>query len=129
MKEKKLVFAVDFDGTLCTNAYPCIGEPCHEIINWIKKLRNDGHKIILWTCRDGMRLVDAIVWCADQGLFFDTVNDNLESHKKLYKGNSRKILADFYIDDKAIYPTDIELLMFTVPLPTPEELNPMNLYA
>lgn len=99
------VFAVDFDGTLCENAWPNIGEPIHDMINWIKQLRKDGHKIILWTCRDGMALVDALTWCADFGLFFDAVNDNLEDHKRQFGGNSRKILADYYIDDKALYPS------------------------
>lgn len=98
------VIAVDFDGTLCKNAWPNIGEPYPETIEWVKKLRNNGQKLILWTCRDGMALVDAIVWCADYGLFFDAVNDNLEEHKSIFGGNSRKILADFYIDDKSLYP-------------------------
>lgn len=60
---KPLVIAVDFDGTLCENAFPFIGEPCHDTIEWMKELRHNGHKIILWTCRDDMNLVDAIVWC------------------------------------------------------------------
>ena len=96
-------FAIDFDGTLCENAWPDIGKPKHDIINWIKELQSRGHKLILWTCRDGMLLVDAIVWCADRGLFFDAINDNLEEHKQEFGGNSRKVLADYYIDDKAIY--------------------------
>lgn len=102
-------FAVDFDGTLCTNKWPRIGEPRYDIINWIKQLRDDGHKIILWTCRCGMPLVDAIVWCADHGLFFDAVNDNLEEHKLAFGGNSRKVMADYYVDDKALYPSAMPL--------------------
>jgi len=97
------VFAVDFDGTLCENAWPEIGPPNHELIDWMKRLRREGHKVILWTCREGMPLVDAIVWCADHGLFFDAVNDNLEEHKRRFNGNCRKIFADYYIDDKALY--------------------------
>lgn len=99
---KSETFAVDFDGTLCENAWPEIGEPRYENINWIKELRSQGHKVILWTCREGMLLVAALTWCADKGLFFDAVNDNLEEHKREFGGNSRKILADYYIDDKAI---------------------------
>lgn len=102
---KSEIIAVDFDGTLCANAWPKIGEPCYDMINWIKQLRQQGHKIILWTCRCRMRLVEAIVWCADHGLFFDAVNDNLEEHKKKYGSNSRKICADYYVDDKAVYPS------------------------
>ena len=95
-------FAVDFDGTLCENAWPDIGRPRYEVLNWVKELRSHGHKIILWTCREDTRLDDAIAWCAEHGLFFDAVNDNLEEHKQLFGGNSRKILADYYIDDRAI---------------------------
>ena len=95
-------FAVDFDGTLCENEWPDIGKPRHDIINWIKELQSRGHKLILWTCREDMLLVDALVWCADFGIFFDAVNDNLEEHKREFGGNSRKILADYYIDDKSI---------------------------
>ena len=100
---KPEVFAVDFDGTLCENAWPNIGNPHHDTIDWMKKLRQNGHKVILWTCREGMALVEAIVWCADHGLFFDAINDNLEDHKKRFRGNSRKIMADYYVDDKAIH--------------------------
>lgn len=100
-------FAVDFDGTLCEKAWPKIGEPKYDMINWIKDLRSKGHKIILWTCRCGTDLVNAIVWCADHGLFFDAVNDNLEEHKIRFGNNSRKIFADYYIDDQSIYPANM----------------------
>lgn len=102
--KKTEVIAIDFDGTLCKNAWPDIGEPYEFTIHWVKELQKKGHKVILWTCRDGMALVDAIVWCAERGLFFDAVNDNIEENKKLFGGNSRKVLADCYIDDKALYP-------------------------
>ena len=102
---KPEVFAVDFDGTLCENRWPDIGKPIHDMIDWVKQLRQKGHKIILWTCRDKMALVYALTWCADHGLFFDAVNDNLEDHKLRFGGNSRKILADYYIDDGAVYPS------------------------
>ena len=109
--KKSETFAVDFDGTLCENAWPFIGEPHYDMIEWVKKLQSHGHKIILWTCRCKMDLVNAIVWCADYGLFFDAINDNLESHKKKYKNDSRKIFADYYVDDKAIYPSAMPFMM------------------
>jgi hypothetical protein len=103
-------FAVDFDGTLCRSAWPGIGEPCYDMINWIKQLRQSGHKVILWTCRDGMHLVDAIVWCADHGLFFDAINNNLDEHVAQYGSNCRKVFADYYIDDKAVYPSGLPFI-------------------
>lgn len=100
--DKKEIFAFDFDGTLCRNEYPSIGEPNYDAIRWIKELRSQGHKIILWTCREHMDLVNAIVWCAEQGIFFDAVNDNLEEMKKCFNNNSRKIFANYYVDDRAV---------------------------
>ena len=104
MRTLPRVYAVDFDGTLCENAWPKIGKPYTLTIDWLKRVRKNGCKLILWTCREKMDLVNAIVWCADQGLFFDAVNDNLEEHKKRFGNNSRKIFADHYIDDKSLNP-------------------------
>ena len=95
-----MVYAVDFDGTLCTNAYPEIGTPRHEIIEFIKMRRLNGDKIILWTCRSGPALEHAVRWCTDFGLSFDAVNDNLEENIACHNNNSRKVCADFYIDDR-----------------------------
>lgn len=100
MKTKN--FAVDFDGTLCDNAWPNIGKPHTEMINYIKRLRKKGHKIILWTCREGPDLEKAVEWCSKRGLVFDAVNDNLEETKQWFGGNSRKIVAHYYIDDRAL---------------------------
>lgn len=97
-------FAVDFDGTLCKNEWPEIGEANEGMIAELIRLRQNGHKIILWTCREGEDLDKAVSWCAERGVFFDAINDNLEEHKQRFNGNSRKILADYYIDDKAIRP-------------------------
>jgi hypothetical protein len=95
-----MIYAVDFDGTLCTNEFPDIGAPRHTIIDFIKKRRADGDKIILWTCRSGQDLTGAIAWCGELGLEFDAVNDNLAENIACYNNNSRKVNADFYIDDR-----------------------------
>ncbi|SHH91550.1 hypothetical protein SAMN02745823_01411 [Sporobacter termitidis DSM 10068] len=95
-----MVYAVDFDGTLCVNAFPEIGAPRHEIINFVKGRRRDGDKIILWTCRSGWALESAIRWCMRHGLEFDAVNDNLAENIASFNNNSRKVSADFYIDDR-----------------------------
>lgn len=49
-------YAVDFDGTLCENAYPEIGAPNLPLIDKLISRRRLGAKIILWTCRDGEML-------------------------------------------------------------------------
>ena len=61
-------------------------------------------RLILWTNREGMLLEEALEWCAERGLVFDTVNENLPELIELYKNDCRKINADIYIDDKAVNP-------------------------
>ena len=96
-----MIIAVDFDGTLCTNAWPEIGEPNKELISELEALSRQGHKLILWTNRCGERLMEAIYWCAAKGLLFDLVNENDPERIAMYGNDCRKISADLYIDDKA----------------------------
>jgi len=60
-----MIYAVDFDGYLCTNAWPDIGKPRTVIIDHFRGLKEMGHKLILWTCREGEMLQKAIDWCAE----------------------------------------------------------------
>ena len=39
--KKPNIIAVDFDGTLCENKFPEIGEPNKPIIDYLKKKQND----------------------------------------------------------------------------------------
>lgn len=99
------IFAVDFDGTLCKEAYPNIGEPNTELIEFLKNEQKIGNKVILWTCRCGESLDAAIKWCAKQELKFDAINENLPGLVAVFGNDSRKIYADVYIDDRSIRPT------------------------
>ena len=101
-KRDFIVYAVDFDGTLCESVYPGIGAPNIALINHLINRRLQGNKIILWTCREGERLQEAVDWCKRYGLRFDAVNDNLQELKDEFGNNPRKIAADVYIDDKAV---------------------------
>ena len=105
MKEKKIeIIAVDFDGTLCSECYPEIGAPNLPLIFMLKQQRRQGVKLILWTCRCGERLEDALLWCAGHGLSFDAVNKNVPETLEAYGTEARKISADVYIDDRACPP-------------------------
>ncbi|MCR5596214.1 MAG: hypothetical protein K6G12_10215 [Lachnospiraceae bacterium] len=103
-KIKYNIIAVDFDGTLCDECFPHIGEPNLPLIYALLEQQRNGNKLILWTCRCGDRLMEAIDWCALQGLFFDAVNENLPEIIDMYGSDSRKITADLYIDDKSALP-------------------------
>jgi hypothetical protein len=96
------IIAVDFDGTLCDSQYPGFGPPNLKLIQHLKERKANGDRIILWTCRSGEPLRDAIRWCLEEhGLIFDAVNENLPEPIKMFGSNSRKIFAHEYIDDRA----------------------------
>lgn len=69
-----MIIAVDFDGTLSMGPYPEIGNPKPYAVEMMNKLKDDGHYIILWTCRRGERLEDALNWLLEQGIPFDRIN-------------------------------------------------------
>ena len=105
---KKLIIAVDFDGTLCQTNFPKILKQTKKqkkLLNNLKKLKKKGHKLILWTCRGDNKkfpaLTEAIIWCKRKGLTFNSINKNIKGQKKI-SGYSPKIIADIYIDDKCI---------------------------
>lgn len=102
MKLPKII-AVDFDGTLVQDLYPGIGAVNLDLIAYLRKVQGLGYKIILWTCRSGEELHNAVEVCKKHGLLFDKVNENLDEVQKLYGGDTRKVFADIYIDDKARY--------------------------
>lgn len=96
------IIAVDFDGTLCKNEFPGIGAPNEGLLAYLRMSKRFGDKIILWTCRVGERLEEAVQWCKEHDLEFNAVNENLPEVIEFHGGDSRKIFADFYIDDKTL---------------------------
>lgn len=95
------VIAVDFDNTIAKTRYPEIVEPIPETIDFLRKAKENGAKIILWTCREGMVLEDAVQWCKMYNVPIDRVNQNEPSRSEYWGNDSRKIGADLYIDDKS----------------------------
>ncbi len=94
-----LTIAVDFDGTIVEHAYPRIGKEMLFAFDTLKALQKKGHKLILWTFREGDSLEDAVQFCKEHGVEFYAVNKNFpeESYTDM---SSRKVLADVYIDDR-----------------------------
>ena len=96
-----MVFCVDFDGTLVENAWPEIGEPKWSVVNKVKQLQEQGHIILLWTCRENQALQNALDFCKNV-LKLDIIyaNVNLPELNELYGNDSRKLGADYYVDDR-----------------------------
>lgn len=96
-----MTIAVDFDGTIVEHKYPAIGRELPFAIETLKKLRNEHHKLILWTVREGQLLDEAISFCRERGLEFYAVNrDYPEEEKERNNHYSRKLKADLFIDDR-----------------------------
>lgn len=100
------IFAIDFDGTLhkapssmfpyTDNKYANL--PLIEMLLDNKK-NNPLDQYILWTCRQSREEIKlAVDFCKQYGLRFDAVNENVY---RSY-GYTRKIIADIYIDDRAV---------------------------
>ena len=95
-----MILAIDFDGTLTEDRFPEIGPARVDVIEWVLRQKKYGHKLILWTCREGSSLREALDWCLSRGIIYDAVNENVEEMKYLYMGKS-KVIADLYLDDKS----------------------------
>ena len=95
-----MVIAVDFDGTIVTHEYPKIGKPIPFAIDTLKKLQQEGHhQLILWTCREGDLLKEAVDYCASRGLEFYAINSNFpEENAEIVR--ARKLEAELFIDDR-----------------------------
>lgn len=88
--------AIDFDGCLCVNAYPGIGDPNWAVIAKAKERQAAGAGLILWTCREGQLLQDAVAACQSWGLTFDSINESLPDWIEAFGTRPRKVGATEY---------------------------------
>ena len=108
MKYKTI--AVDFDGTIVEDRYPDIGPLIPEARNVLRKYKDAGGKVILWTCRTGADLMTAIRFLRQNEIYVDAANSHLPENMEAFRRRfphvpdrdveSRKIPADMYIDDR-----------------------------
>ena len=112
MKKHNKIIAVDFDGCIVTNRFPEIGDAIPETLQRIKDEKDNGSRFILWTCRRDERLTAAVEWCAAHGIQFDAVNDNLPDIIEAFGGDTRKIFANEYWDDRAVLMPPSDRLLF-----------------
>lgn len=101
---------VDFDGTICEDKFPGIGEMKEGVRETLAVLRDLGFYIIIWSCRTCRwdydvyggnpsfptmargRVQDMVGWLASHAIPYDEIDD----------GSKGKPGASYYIDDKAI---------------------------
>jgi hypothetical protein len=107
-----VIIAIDFDGTLVDHVFPEIGEPVEGAFDWLKRFKEAGAFLILYTMRADERgarsvamfpderkfLSEAVEFCRSYGVEFDALNRNPTQDEWT---SSPKAYAHVYIDDAA----------------------------
>lgn len=97
-----MTIAVDFDGTIVEHRYPGIGREIPFAVETLKMLSKEGHRLILWSVREGELLNEAVEWCRERGLEFYAVNKDYPEEKKEDNNFSRKLKVEMFIDDRNV---------------------------
>ena len=94
------LLVIDFDGTIVDDEYPNIGiiKPNAKLV--INRKFDNGHKIVIGSCRTGVMADRAFNFLLMSGIKFHTFNENLPEVIELYGTDTRKMSGDVYIDDK-----------------------------
>ena len=103
MENRRLCVAVDFDDTLCCDLFGLLDE-APGAMEFLKWLEEEDFMRVLWTCREGAFLDEALAWLSERGFpreWWDAVNDNPEALVKSFGRNPRKI-AGIFVDDAAV---------------------------
>ena len=98
-----MYICIDFDGTIVDHCFPEIGTEAPKAIYWLKRLQDQGAKLILFTMRSntsvgGPMLSDAVSFLEDKGIKFYGINKNPDQDSWT---KSPKAYADIYVDDAA----------------------------
>ena len=111
--KNETIIAVDFDGTITTcsdiGGEPVVRENAREVL---ERLHDDGIQLVLWTCRTGEYLDQAVKFLQDSDMLhlFASINENIREVKQEYNTDSRKVGADIYIDDRNALVKEIDWL-------------------
>ncbi len=98
-----MICACDFDGTIVTHRFPNIGMEIPGAIKTIQTLRENGHRVFLWTMRGYHSkykhcLDDAVMWLEEHDCPLDGINRSPGG----FTTTSPKQHANLYIDDSAL---------------------------
>ncbi len=96
---KGVIIGLDFDGTVVTHEFPAIGKDLPHCLETLKKITDQGGKIVLITMRSGKRLAEAVAYLNDHDIPLFGVNNN---PTQFLHSKSPKIYANIYIDDAAL---------------------------
>jgi hypothetical protein len=103
------IFAVDLDGTIAEALredgmiyYPEIGPLRPGALEALRLMRERGHYVIIWTCRNSREdLLRVKRYLLERGVPFDAVNEHHPDLRYTFGNDTRKIWAHYYIDDRS----------------------------
>ncbi|MBQ7634627.1 MAG: hypothetical protein IJS89_03540 [Bacteroidaceae bacterium] len=96
-----MYIAVDFDGTIVEHRYPRIGKEIPFATATLRRLQEEGHKIVLWSVREGALLDEAVQWLSQHGVEVYAANKEYpEETPETAKHYTRKLKAEVFIDDR-----------------------------
>ncbi len=98
-----MYICVDFDGTIVDHCYPKIGTQVPKAIYWLKRLQDQGARLILYSMRSdsaagGKLLSEAVAYLRKNGIELYGVNKNPD---QVSWTSSPKAYGDVYVDDAA----------------------------
>ena len=97
---RKFVLAVDFDGTITRyNVFPYANEIMPHAAKVLQLLHELGVVTILWTCREGIFLQEALDYCRKQCVPIDYANENLPEIVSNGSYARHKVYGTMYVDD------------------------------
>lgn len=101
-----MIIAFDFDGTITKqNEYPKCGLLREGIVECIRKLKEEGNYIIIFTCRDvstnsqANAYIDMLIYLNRNCIPFDAINNNINPNTNF---NPKKPYWNILVDDSAL---------------------------
>ena len=94
--------SIDYDDTIVYQDFPNSGTIKPNAKEVINRLYDDGHHILIWTCRAFDKLEIAKNYLIECGIKFHLINENLPNNIEQYGGDTRKMSAHIYIDDRQL---------------------------
>lgn len=94
--------AIDFDHTCFINDWPNIGDMVPGAQEYLQKLKQDGHWLIIWSGRANTKKNDPVGRAKGLQVMRDALVRFGIPFDEIDYGDQGKVLADLYCDDKAV---------------------------
>lgn len=99
-EEHQKSVGIDIDGTLTEHGDWKGEDNFHPLrpgaVDGVKRLKSEGYKVIIWTCRGNTKKIEE--WLKKNDIPYDEINHQSEQPK----GTSKKLMVDYFIDDRNI---------------------------